>query len=162
MKINKNIDIAMCTLIVVLCPVLAAWAQEQDEVTVEIEALEVEDNVYTPYYEVRTVLDHEQGANKKWLQFRAEYTTSGGWVDDLTVRHIALVHDPAIGEPVILNTEVDYINIKPGDHYSNVYMHPSLVERYEVGSAGVDTAVQILIDDEVVAQRATYKEAEKG
>jgi len=137
----------------------AVLAQES-AVEVEITRLDVDDNVYTPYYRVETEQDHEPGAAQKWLKLNVEYTTSGGWINQLAVRHKALVTDHGSPDPVVLAEEVAYINVGPGDHTSSVYMHPNCVERYGVDASKIDHAVELLVDGQVVARRRTNKEAE--
>jgi hypothetical protein len=133
-----------------------------EDIKVDITRVSVEDNIYTPYYQAQTVLDHQQGSAQKWLQLHVEYTTSGGWIDELHIEQLALVSDSNMDGPIILEEGVTYINVKPGDHYANVYMHPSLVERYGVDSFNVDSAVIFKIGDNVVAQAETTKQVEKG
>jgi len=139
-----------------------AVAETAGEVKVEITRISVEDNVYTPYYEAETVLDHEQGAAQKWIQLHVEYTTSGGWIDELDIMQLAMVTDSELGKPVILEEAITYINVKPGDHYANVYMHPSLVERYAVDAFEIDSAAIFRIDGKVVVHAETTKHAEKN
>lgn len=139
-----------------------AQAHAATEVQVEITRIRVEDNVYTPYYTVRTEQDNQQGAAKKWIKLHIEYTTSGGWIDELHIEQLALVTDNALGVPIVLDQDTAYINIRPGDHYANVYMHPSLVDRYKVDAFEVDTAAVFRIDGKVVARSETTKNSKKG
>lgn len=129
---------------------------------VEITRISVEDNVYSPYYEARTVLDHQQGAAQKWIQLHVEYTTSGGWIDELEITQMAYVTDSELGQPVVLEDKVTYINVKPGDHYANVYIHPNLVERYAVDASEVDTAAVFMVNGRRVAHKENTRNVEKG
>ena len=127
------------------------------EVTVKIRSIEVDDNVYTPYFEVETEQDHDQGASQRWLRLTVNYTTKGGWIDELTVKHFALVSNHGSDKPVILTEQTTYINIAPGNHVAYVYMHPNCVKRYDVENNEIDSAASIMIDGKRVAHEETSK-----
>jgi len=158
---NKKQTRKTAALLAGLLAAPAAFAAQKTAPKVTITDISVEDNIYTPFYEARTVLDHQQGSSQKWLQLHVEYTTEGGWIDELTIDQSALVREEGM-PPVVVDEEVSYINIKPGDHYANVYMHPHLVERYGVDSYEVDTAAVIRINGKEVARAETTKQAKKG
>lgn len=127
-----------------------------DKPTLKIRSIEVDDNVYTPYYSVQTEQDHEQGAAQRWVRLTVEYSTSGGWIDELSIKHMALI--PGHGEKnAVLDEEVTYLNIGPGNHVSYVYMHPNCVKRYESEANEIDIAVQFSINGENVATEITNK-----
>lgn len=133
------------------------------EPRIEIRNIEVNDNVYTPYYEARTILNHEQGADKKWIQVRVEYTTAGGWIDELAIDHAVLVEENGdVLQPVVLTGNATYINIKPGDHYATMYIHPSMVERYQLDSPEIDTAVVFHLNGITMESMETTKNAKAG
>jgi len=127
------------------------------ESTVKIKSIEVEDNVYTPYFNVETEQDHEQGASQRWLRLTVEYETDGDWIDELTVKHFALVGDHGSDKPVVLSEQTTYINIAPGNHVAYVYMHPNCVKRYDVENNEIDSAAAIVINGERVAYKETSK-----
>jgi hypothetical protein len=125
------------------------------EATVKIKSIEVEDNVYTPYFNVETEQDHDQGASQRWLRLAVNYTTKGDWIDELTVKHFALVGDHGSDKPVVLSEQTTYINIAPGNHVAYVYMHPNCVKRYGVKDNKVDSAAAIVINGKQVAYEET-------
>lgn len=132
------------------------------EVSVKIKRMYVDDNVYTPYYNVETEQDHEQGAAQRWIRVGVEYETSGGWIDELTLLQSAIASEHGSPAPVILAEEVTYMNVGPGNHYSYVYMHPNCVKRYNVEAKALDSAVRFSIGGEVVASEETSKHVKKG
>lgn len=134
---------------------------DEQKVTIKITDVQVEDAVYTPYYNVETEQEHQQGAAQKWIRLGVYFTTSGGWIDQLTVKQMAAIRQDS-EDPVYLSETVNYINIEPGDHYVYVYLHPSYVKRYNVDAFELDSAVIISIDDTVVATKETIKHCEKG
>ena len=62
----------------------AAWAvvgvSSAQEVKIKIDSISVEDTVYTPYYEVVTEQDHQQGSSERWIRLGVYFTTEGGWM----------------------------------------------------------------------------------
>lgn len=127
------------------------------EATVKIRNITVDDNVYTPYYQIDTEQDHDQGASQRWLRLTVEYKTTGDWIDELTVQHFALVGHHGSDKPVILSGTTTYINIAPGNHVAYVYMHPSCVKRYDIDSSNVDSSAAIIIN----GKQVEYKEINK-
>jgi hypothetical protein len=154
MKTLNAIFIAPALLAIMTCTGLA-------EVSVKIRSLDVEDNVYTPYYQVDTERDHEPGPSQRWLRLTVEYETDGGWIDELTVKHFALVSEHGSDEPVVLTEQTTYINVAPGKHVAYVYMHPNCVTRYGVEDDQVDSAATIVIDGKKMAYEETSKHAGK-
>ena len=140
----------------------AHGAGAQEDIKFEVTRIGIEDNVYTPYYEARTERDHELAAAAKWIRLDLEYTTDGGWIDELQVEHIGLIRDWKGDQPIVLTREVTYMSVGPGDHVSHVYMHPSLVERYEVDSSGMDVAVRVRMNGKLLAKRETTNNAPQG
>jgi hypothetical protein len=168
----KKMTISLLAATVATC--MGAYAQEQatqtDAVTnkpnveVTISRLQVDDNVYTPYYKVETALDNQQGSSQRWIRLAVEYETTGGWIDELTIKHFALVSDSEFGgsTPVVLVEEVTYISVGPGRHYSHVYMHPNCVKRYKVEAFDLDSAAQFSINGKIAGFIETNKNGKKG
>ena len=128
------------------------------EVSLKIRDIEVEDNIYTPHYEAETELDHAPGASQRWIRLAVDYETRGGWINELTIQHLALAGSNfTCPSPVILTEEVTYINIAPGNHVSYVYMHPNSVERYKQRAKKLDVAVRFISNGEVIATQRTNK-----
>lgn len=167
-KSNKIITL----LAITVATYMGAYAEEpatqtgavtnMPNVEVKIIRLEVDDNVYTPYYSVQTEQDNQQGSAQRWIMLTVEYETSGGWIDELTIKHFALVNEFGSSIPVVLIEKVTYINVGPGKHYSHVYMHPNCVERYGVKAFDLDSAAQLSINGKVVAYTETIKKGKKG
>ncbi len=135
-----------------------ATALAGEDVEVKIRRIYIDDNVYTPYYKAETEQDHEPGAAQRWVRVAVEYSTSGGWIDEVTIDHKALVYHHGGSTPVILDRKVTYMHIGDGNHVSYVYMHPNCVQRYDVRAKNVDIAISISIDGKVVASKMTNKE----
>jgi hypothetical protein len=135
---------------------------DQQEVKITINDIRVEDTVYTPYYEVRTEQDHQQGAAQRWIRLGVYFTTEGGWLDEINVLQMAYIERDDGQRNVKLSESVQYINIEPGDHYVYVYLHPSYVKRYEIEADDLDSAAAISVDGNVVARKETAKHTEAG
>jgi|GEM_PF-5721031 len=133
----------------------------EKEVKITIRDLKVEDTVYTPYYDIQTEQNHEQGAAQKWIRLGVYFTTEGGWIDEIDVTQMAAINREG-GDPLLLSESVHYINIEPGDHYVYVYLHPSYVKRYEIDAFDVDSAAKIVMNGKVVASREISKRMEKN
>lgn len=131
------------------------------EVKVEINEIKIEDTVYTPFYEVTTELDHEQGAAQKWVRLGVYFTTEGGWIDELDVTQMALL-DCGDKSCLALTETVNYINIEPGDHVVYVYLHPSYVKRYEIDDFDLDSAAIIKVEGKTVAEKETTRHFKAG
>ncbi len=136
-------------------------ALEASAAQVEINAIKIEGTVYTPYYEVRTEQEHEQGAAQKWIRLGVYFTTDGGWIDELEVTQTALL-DCGEKSCLALAETVRYINIEPGDHVVYVYLHPSYVKRYDIDDFDLDATAKIKIDGKIVAEKETNRHFEKG
>jgi hypothetical protein len=140
---------------------IAAHAAEENRVKITIEKLTVEDSVYTPFYEVETGLDHAPGSAQRWIKLGVYFKTEGGWINEIEVTQMA-VFQPEKLDRLYMSEKVKYINIRPGDHYAYVYLHPSYVERYEINDYDVDSAAIITLNGEVVASRETAKDTKKN
>lgn len=151
MKYLKHI---LATTVMVL---FATTALAGEKVEVKIRRIYVDDNAYTPYYTVETEQNHDQGASQRWVRLAVEYTTRGGWIDELTIDHKALVYHHGGSSPVILDKKVSYMHIAEGSHISYVYMHPNCVKRYDVRAKNVDVAISISIGGKVVASETSNK-----
>ncbi len=128
-----------------------------ENVKLKIRRIYVDDNVYTPYYAAETEQNHEPGAAQRWVRVAVEYSTSDGWIDELTIDHKALVYHHGGSTPVILSKKVTYMHVGDGNHVSYVYMHPNCVQRYDVRAKNVDIAISISIDGKVVASKMTNR-----
>lgn len=159
MKNTMKMTYRMCIALVLTCASVVLGASD---VKIEVQDLEIEDNVYTPFYEVRTEQENQQGAAQKWIRFTVRFTTSGGWIDELDVKQLAISRGLDEEKVAILSDEVAYVNLKPGDHHIQVYLHPSYVERFEIDSSDLDSAVEFRIDGNLVAEAETSGHAKKG
>jgi len=135
----------------------AAYSAGEDAVTVTIEKLTVDDSVYTPFYTAETGLDHAPGSAQRWIKLGVYFKTKGGWIDEIEVTQMA-VFKPEKEDRLYMSEKVKYINIRPGDHYAYVYLHPSYVDRYEINDFDVDSAAVITVNGKVVASRETARE----
>lgn len=151
------------TLAVILgvAPVLEAKRADDESVNIQINDIRVEDTVYTPYYQVETEQDHQQGAAQKWLRLGVYFTTEGGWIDELQIKQMATFKGPEEKNVVLAETE-RYINLNEGDHYVYMYLHPSYVERYSIDGSKVDSAAFILIEGKELAFKEISSEQENG
>jgi len=140
---------------ILIAALLLAATGYADDINLKIRRIDVDKDVYTPLYRADTEQDNDPGPSQRWLRLAVEYTTEHEWIDEVTVRHMALVPGHDGKEPIILATEVTYMNIGPGSHLSYVYMHPNCVKRYDSQEGEIDSAVEILIDGKRVAFEAT-------
>jgi len=145
----------------ILLAQLSASALAEDQVTVKIKRIYVDDNVYTPFYNIETEQDNNQGSAQRWVRLAVEYSTKGGWITELVIKHSALASEHGSSEQVILTEEVSYMHIGEGNHVSYVYMHPNCAKRYGVRAKELDSAVTFFIDGEIVASKETSKHADK-
>ena len=136
---------------------LGTAARAEEDVTLKIRRIYVADNIYTPFYDAQTEQNHEPGSAQRWVRVAVEYSTSGGWVDELTIDHRALVYHHGSEQPVILSEAVTYAHVGKGNHVSYVYMHPNCVQRYDVRAKNVDIAIQISIDGKPIAAEKTNR-----
>lgn len=141
---------------------MMAQASETPEIKIEIDKITVEDSVYTPYYEVKTEQDHQQGASDRWIMLGVYFTTDGGWIDELDITQMASKPIKGADERVVLSETVHYINLEPGDHKVSVYLHPSYVKRYDVKAFDLDSAAVIRMGGKEVARKETTRHGEKG
>ena len=155
---NKRIRVTAGLSALLLAGFTSAVAAE---VEVEINEIKVEDTVYTPYYEVNTEQDHEQGAGQKWIRLGVYFTTKGGWIDELDVTQLAML-DCGSNSCLSLAESVHYINVEPGDHVVYVYLHPSYVKRYKIDDFKIDAAAVIRIEGQKVAEKETNRRFEEG
>lgn len=151
------------TVGVLVSLIVAGYAfSAHSEIKVTINEVKVEDTVYTPYYNVQTEQDHEQGAASRWIRLGVYFTTEGGWIDEIDISQIAAIKKGDDEKGLMLFERVHYINLSPGDHYAYVYLHPSYVKRYDVDAFDLDTAATISINGEVVAKKETDRHFKEG
>lgn len=148
-------------LLIVLGLAGSAVGEGQD-VKVKITDVKVDDSVYTPFYEVNTEQDHEQGAASRWIRLGVYFTTEGGWIDEIDIAQIAAIKKNKDDESLMFCEKVHYINLEPGDHTVYVYLHPSYVKRYDIDAFDVDAGVTISIAGKVVAEQETTRHYKKG
>jgi hypothetical protein len=71
--------------------------------------------------------------DRDWLQVLIRYETRAvkdGWLDEVRVKcYVALLPAKA-GKPLLLSTEVTYIDVKDGLHNAALYVRPAIIERY--------------------------------
>jgi len=142
---------------IVLAQFATTALAEEKPIELKIRRIYVDDNVYTPFYTAETEQNHEPGSAQRWVRVAVEYSTSGGWIDELSISHKALVYHHGSETPVILDKKVGYMHVGTGNHISYVYMHPNCVQRYDVRAKNVDIAISISIDGKVVASKMTSK-----
>ena len=128
-----------------------------DGTSLKIRRIYVDDNVYTPFYGAETEQNHSQGAAQRWVRVAVEYSTSGGWIDELSIDHEALVYHQGSENPVVLSEKVAYMHVGEGNHISYVYMHPNCVQRFDIRAKNVDIAIAVSIDGKPVATKITNR-----
>ncbi len=111
---------------------------------VRIERLEVEDNVYTPYYRVDTGRENDRPGVKKWIRLGVHYASGEDWTDALTIRYLAYAPGNNERKTLLFTRDVTYLNIGPGEHIGYAYLHPCYTERYDLDAYDLDFSVQIL------------------
>ena len=85
--------------------------------------------VPTPEYKLLTGQIMSQKRN--WFQVVAEYETAPEWMDDLTFTYYIVCESKTGGAKFTLfRGEVTYVNVQKGKHKSDMYLHPSTLERY--------------------------------
>ena len=134
---------------------LCATFSQANEISLEITRISVDDNVYTPFYRVYTEREHSMGSAQRWIRFAVEYSTAGDWIDELTINHLLIFHPHNSPTPIVMGEEVTYVHVGPGRHYSYVYIHPNCVKRFRPRASKIDSAVEIIINGNVVASMVT-------
>ncbi len=162
MKISKNTMLVVGLFMAATISSDARAAAESKNIKVTIKDIQVEDSIYTPYYEADTGQDHQQGASARWIRLGVYFTTEGGWIDELDVTQMAIKNTDGKKPGVVLSETVHYNNLDPGDHYVYVYLHPSYVERYEIDAYDLDSAAIITIDGKELAWKESTKHAKAG
>ncbi len=150
-----------------LMPTLAFPA---DPVGVKIDRLEVDDNIYTPYYRVDTGRENERPGDQKWIRVGVNYTTEEGWFDELTIRYTAYASERNGPKPILFTTEVKYLNVGPGEHIGYAYLHPGYVDRYDLDGYNLDVSVELFASSpadsasavKILAMKETTKHASAG
>lgn len=143
----------------VLFGVIALYSaiSQADDVELKIVRVSVDDNVYTPFYAAETERTHNQGSAQRWIRLTVEYKTRGGWIDELVINHLAIVHPYDSEFPIIMAEEVTYMHIGPGRHFSYAYMHPNCVKRYQLRGSRIDAAMEFSRNGEFIASRQTHR-----
>ena len=149
----------LLTTVIVLGAVIL---QANAEVKIKIRSIAVDDNVYTPYYGIETEQTHDQGSAQRWVRLEVKYSTSGGWIDELAIKQLAIANEHGDKSPVILEANVTYLNVGPGNHVAYVYMHPNCVKRYDVKAKALNSAAIFSINGKVVAQEETARKTKAG
>ena len=87
--------------------------------------------VPTPEYKLLTGQVMSQKRN--WFQVVVDYETAPEWMDDLTFTYYIVTEGKTAGSKFTLfRGDVTYVNIAKGRHRSDMYLHPSTLERYGV------------------------------
>ena len=141
---------------------VAITFQAQAAVKIKIRSIDVNGSIFTPLYDIDTELDHDTKTRQRWIRLEIKYSTSGGWIDELSIKQLAIAKGHGEKDPVILSVDVTYLNIGPGNHTATVYMHPNCVRRYDVKAKELDSGVFFMIDGAVVAQEETTRKVTKG
>lgn len=127
------------------------------DVELKVVRISVDDNVYTPFYTVNTEQTHNQGSAQRWIRLTVEYKTWGGWIDELVINHLAIVHPYDSEYPIVLAEDVTYMHIGPGRHFSYAYMHPNCVKRYQLKANRIDAAMQFSSSGQFIASMQTNR-----
>ena len=78
------------------------------------------------------------GSSEDWRRLTTEYQTAPEWMDDLAITYFVLlrpdpkksgIRDGRSGF-LLLRGQSRYVNLKKGRHISEMYIHPSTIERF--------------------------------
>lgn len=124
---SRYFTVAVALLVGLLA--MSASAQRAGDIPLEIRELEV-DTMRTPEYNVNGV--QNRAGRREWLVIATQYETKPEWIDELTFTYYVLFNDEEARPPYkLFRGEVTYTNIKEDRHMSRMYMHPSILERYD-------------------------------
>lgn len=120
---------AVATVLSLLLTTVLVSAQDEGKAGIRVKDISL--------YHVNSPRFSESGVpvravhRQRWLAIVLEYESSGGdgeWINRLTLDwHVALRGE---GKPVIMNRSVTYADIEDGEHYSVVFVRPSIIRRY--------------------------------
>jgi|YelNatPaOPRAMG01_1025707.scaffolds.fasta_scaffold54739_2 hypothetical protein len=88
--------------------------------------------------------------NKDWVRIEVRYETRAEWLDEVTVKFFASVGKGRAEQ--VLAGELTHVNLARGTHYSAMFLHPNVVQRFGDGQVNA-VAVQIYSQNKLVAQR---------
>ncbi|MCS6771281.1 MAG: hypothetical protein NZ740_04570 [Kiritimatiellae bacterium] len=100
--------------------------------------------VETPEYQVKK--SQFAARTRNWFQIIVDYEVAPEWMDEATFTYYVLTQsrkpEPGRNPRTLFKGEVTYINIGRGKRRSDVYLHPSTVERFgEVERVAVEVRV---------------------
>lgn len=130
MKRMRCMLVAMTVWVCLSTGVSPSQAQTARDVPVNIRGIEF-DMVRTPEYNVSGV--QNRAGHREWLKVFAQYETDEEWLDSLTFTYYILFRNKESRDNPyrLYRGQVEYLNIKDGRHMSEVFMHPSVPERYD-------------------------------
>lgn len=98
--------------------------------------------VTAPRYEYRdTGFPGSKGTRRDWARIELNYQTAPDWIDQHSITFYVLMRNKNVPKPktpeepvqteyVLLRGSVSYMLVQKGKHLSDVYIHPSVLERY--------------------------------
>lgn len=100
--------------------------------------------VETPEYQVKK--SQFAARTRQWFQIIVDYDVAPEWIDEATFTYYVLVQsrrpEPGRNPRTLFKGEVTYVNIGRGKRRSDIYLHPSTVERFgEVERVAVEVRV---------------------
>ena len=100
--------------------------------------------VQTPEYQIKK--SQFQARTRDWFRIDTQYETKPEWLDEVSFKYYVLVKakEGSKGpKQVLFSGDVTYINVAEGKHKSDMYIHPSTLERFgEVQAIAVMISVQ--------------------
>jgi hypothetical protein len=100
--------------------------------------------VETPEYQIKK--SQFAARTRQWYQIIVDYEVAPEWLDEATFTYYVLTQskrpEPGRNPRTLFKGEVTYINIGRGRRRSDIYLHPSTVDRYgEVERVAVEVRV---------------------
>ena len=88
--------------------------------------------------------------NSRWLRIEVQFESRPEWVDDVQIKYYVLMGKGQ--EARVFMGDVTHVNVARGsNHYSAMFMHPNMVERYGRGQIEA-VAAQIFYKNRLVGQ----------
>ncbi len=117
-------------LFVFSAPVLA---QEPGPSGNQVRIKKIVPNGKVPTPEYKLLTGQVMSQKRNWFQVVVDYETAPEWMDDLTFTYYIVTEGKTAGSKFTLfRGDVTYVNIAKGRHRSDMYLHPSTLERYGV------------------------------
>ncbi len=96
---------------------------------IRIRKMEPVQGTKTPMFQT-SVQGQSSGRRTEWWRVVVEFETAPEWIDELEFTYYAYLKDKSNkGAEVMFRGTVTYVNVVKGKHLSDMFLHPSTVER---------------------------------